>query len=124
MVYESNVLTKRTKSKKFFQRSHFPSTLCLSLYLYLYIYVPHVYCAQSYLTLCNPMDSSPPVPLSMVFFKARILVVLPFLPPGDLPNPWIKLKFPEAPALQADSLPLSHQESTNAIHIYPNVKKS
>ena len=27
---------------------------------------------------------------------------LPFAPPGDLPNLWIKL---ESPALQADSLP-------------------
>ena len=27
-----------------------------------------------------------------------------FPPPGDLPNPWIKLVSPEVPALQADSL--------------------
>ena len=30
---------------------------------------------------------------------------LPFPPPGDLPNPEIE---PESPALQVDSLPLSH----------------
>ena len=31
-----------------------------------------------------------------------------FPPPGDLPDPGIK---PKSPALQADSLPLSHQGS-------------
>ena len=39
-------------------------------------------------------------------FQARILEWLPFPTPGDLPNPGIK---PVSPALQADSLPLSHQ---------------
>ena len=29
-------------------------------------------------------------------------------PPGDLPDPGIKLASPVAPALQVDSLPLSH----------------
>ena len=33
---------------------------------------------------------------------------LPFASPGDLPNPGIE---PASPALQADSLPLSHPES-------------
>jgi len=32
-------------------------------------------------------------------------------PPGDLPNPGIEPPSPVAPALQADSLPLSHQGS-------------
>ena len=36
---------------------------------------------------------------------------LPFPPPGDLPDPGIKPAFPVAPALQVDSLPLSHQGS-------------
>ena len=34
---------------------------------------------------------------------------MPFPPPGDLPDPGIK---PGSPALQADSLPLSHQGSS------------
>ena len=33
------------------------------------------------------------------------------LSPGDLPNPGIELVSFESPALQADSLPLSHQRS-------------
>ena len=36
---------------------------------------------------------------------------LPFPFPGNLPDPGIKLKSPVTPALQADSLLLSHQGS-------------
>ena len=41
---------------------------------------------------------------------------LPFPPPGDLPNPGIEL---ESPALQADSLPLSHQGSHTFLRYTP-----
>ena len=37
---------------------------------------------------------------------------MPSLSPGDLPDPWIE---PTSPALQADSLPLSHQGSPSFI---------
>ena len=75
-------------------------------------------------TLCDPIDCSPPGSSwnsppwefsSMGILQARILewVAVPFSrqeywsglpcpPPGDLPNPGIKPRFP---ALQADSLP-------------------
>ena len=36
---------------------------------------------------------------------------LPVPSPGDLPDPGMEFAFPESLALQADSLPLSHQES-------------
>ena len=36
--------------------------------------------------------------------------------PGDLPDPGIEPETPAAPALQADSLPLSHQGSPNTIY--------
>ena len=39
---------------------------------------------------------------------------------GDLPNPGIEPTSPVAPALQADSLPLSHQGNPNLIHLYIN----
>jgi len=39
---------------------------------------------------------------------------------GDLPNPGIEPTSPVAPALQADSLLLSHQGSPNLIHLYIN----
>ena len=56
-------------------------------------------CAQSCLTLCDPMDGIPPG--SMGFFRQEYWSRLPFPPPGNLPDPGIE---PESPALQADSL--------------------
>ena len=50
-------------------------------------------------------------PLSMEFFKQEYWSRLPFLPPGDLPNPGIKPIKPVSPVTQVDSLPLSHQDS-------------
>ena len=45
-------------------------------------------------------------PLSKKFSRQEYWSGLPFPSPGDLPDPGIK---PVSPALQADSLPLSHQ---------------
>ena len=50
-------------------------------------------------------------PLSMGFSKQEYWSGLPFPFPGDLPNPGTETESPAAPALQADSLPLNHQES-------------
>ena len=47
-------------------------------------------------------------PLSMGFSRQQYSSGLPFPPPRDLPNPETE---PTSPALQADSLPLSHRES-------------
>ena len=50
-------------------------------------------------------------PLSMVFSKEEYWSGLPFPSAGDLSDPGIETAPPEAPALQGDSLLLSHQES-------------
>ena len=50
-------------------------------------------------------------PLFMRFSWQEYWSELPFPPPGDLPNPGIEPASPGSPALQADSLLLSHQES-------------
>ena len=50
-------------------------------------------------------------PLSMAFSRQEYWSGLPHPSPGDLPNPGIELEPPMSPALQADSLPLSHGES-------------
>ena len=69
-------------------------------------------CAQSFShirLICNPMDHvTHQAPLSMGFSRQGYWSGLPFPPPGDLPNPGIKPTSPAAPALQKDSLPLSH----------------
>ena len=60
--------------------------------------------AQSCLTLCDPMDCSPPGS-SMGFSRQEYWRGLSFPPLGDLPDTGIES---ESPELQADSLPLSH----------------
>ena len=78
------------------------------------IKMEHV-CAKSLqlcLTLGNTMDCSPhQSPLSMGFPKQEYWMGLTFPPPGELPDPGIEPMSPEAPELQADSLPLSHKGS-------------
>ena len=54
-------------------------------------------------TLCTVACQAP---LSMGFSRQESWSGLPCPPPGDFPNPGIK---PRSSALQADSLPLSHQ---------------
>ena len=52
-------------------------------------------------SLCNPVDCSPPAPLSMGFPRQEHWSGLPFPSPGDHPNAGIQ---PRSPALQVDSL--------------------
>ena len=51
--------------------------------------------------------------LSMGFSRQEHWSGLPCPPPGDLSDPGIEHVSPEAPALQADSLPLSHKGKPN-----------
>ena len=60
----------------------------------------------SCLTVCNPMDCSPPGSSVHGILQARILEWVAFPSPGDLPDPGIK---PRSPTLQADSLPAEPQ---------------
>ena len=59
-------------------------------------------CARSlgcFLTLCDPMDCSPPGSLGHGIFQARILKWLPLPTPGDLPDPSIEPTSLASPAL-------------------------
>ena len=51
-------------------------------------------------------------PLSMKFPRQESWSGLPCPPPGSLPDPGIEPESPELPALQIDSLPLSHWGSS------------
>ena len=57
---------------------------------------------QSCLTLCDPMDYSPPGSSVHGFFRQEYWSGLPCPSPGHLPDPGIKHR---SPALQEDSLP-------------------
>ena len=62
-------------------------------------------CVQLFVTLWTLAHQAP---LSMRFSRQDYWSGLPCLSPGDLPDPGIGPTFPVAPALQADSLLLSH----------------
>ena len=66
-------------------------------------------CVQLFVT---PWTVGHQAPLSMEFSRQEYWSGLPFPSPGDLPDPEIEPIFPEAPALQADSLLLSQQGSS------------
>ena len=57
-------------------------------------------------------------PLSMGFSRQEYWTGLSCPPPGDLPDPGIEPASPAAPAMQADSLPLSHLGSLKMWYIY------
>ena len=54
---------------------------------------------ESCLTLCDPMDYSPPGSSLHGILQARILEWLPFSSPGDLPDPGIEPVSLMSPAL-------------------------
>ena len=72
-------------------------------YIYIYLCVCGHLVPQSCLTLCNPMDYSPPGSSVPGILQSRIpaLVAVSLLH-GDIPNAGIE---PRSPELQAGSLP-------------------
>ena len=64
---------------------------------------------QSCLTLCDPVDRSPPASSVHGVLPARILEWVAMLSSGVLPNPGMAPRSPATPALQADSLSLHHR---------------
>ena len=54
----------------------------------------------------DPMDCSPPAPMSMEFSRQECWSGVPCPSPGDLPDPGIELR---SPTLQVDSLPAEPQ---------------
>ena len=70
---------------------------------------------QSCVTVATLWTVAHQVPLSIGFSKQEYWSVLPCPPPGDLPDPGIKPESPAAPALQADSLPGSHQGNPSRV---------
>ena len=65
-------------------------------------------CAQSCPTLCDPLDCSPPGFSVHGISQARLLEWVAISFSRRSSQPGIKPMSPESPALQKDSLPLSH----------------
>ena len=66
---------------------------------------------QSYPTLCDRMNFSPPRSSIYDILQARILESVAMPSSRDLPNTGVEPTSPASPALQADSLLLSHRGS-------------
>ena len=79
----------------------------------------HAHSLQSCLTLCNPINCSPPGSSVHGILQAKILEWVAVSSTGDLPQPGIQ---PTSPALQAHSLPLSHQGSPRWKYLNINFK--
>ena len=81
------------------------------LAVYIYVYIKKASeVTQSHLTLCDPVDCCLSCSSVHGILQARILEWVACSPPGDLLNPGIESP---SPALQVDSLLLSHQGSPN-----------
>ena len=83
--------------------------MCIHIYMYV-----HAKLLQSCLTLCDPMDCSPPG--SSV--RQEYWSGLPCSSPGDLPDPEIK---PRSPVLQAVSL--SSEPPEKPIYVYIHIHR-
>ena len=71
-------------------------------------------CAQSYPTLCNPIDCvACQAPLSMGFSRQEYWSGLPFPPPGDIPDPGID---PKSPALAGRFFTIWATKEAQEIH--------
>ena len=99
--------------------------MCIYTSVYTYINICLHACVLSRFgsvqLFCDPMDCSLPVSSIHGISQQEYWSGLSFPPPGDLPNLGIKPASPVAPALQADSLPQSHQGSP--LHVYINIHK-
>ena len=71
--------------------------------------------AKSCLTLCNPMDHSPPGSSIHGILQQEYWSGLPCPSPRGLPDPGIEPASLAAPTLQIDSLPLGHRGSPSTV---------
>ena len=69
----------------------------------------------------QPLDCSSPGSSVHGIVQARILEWMPFLAPGDFPNPGIE---PGSPVLQADSLLSEPPESISSLEKLPKINVS
>ena len=75
----------------------------------------HIYICKKLYVVCyiqlfaTPWNVACRTSLSMIFFREEYWNGVPFSPPEDLPDPGIKSASPVSPAMQVDSIPISHQ---------------
>ena len=89
--------------------------ICVIYILYACV---HAKSLQLCLTLCNPMDCSPPGSSLHGILQARILEWTAMPSSSDLPDPGIEPVFHAASASQVDSLLLSHLGSPYIFYMH------
>ena len=100
------------------RRNHFPGCsayfgCCTRVCAHVYV-CAHMFIHFSHVQLCVTLWTvARQPPLSMGFSRQEYWSGLPCPSPGDLPNLGIEPVSPVSPALQVDSLPLSHVGSPN-----------
>ena len=72
---------------------------CIFCLFVFYLFYDYAKLLQSCPSLCNPMDVTHQVPLSVESPRQEYRSGLPFPSPGDLPDPGIKLRSLMSPAL-------------------------
>ena len=80
-----------------------------------------------YPNLYNPRTIAHQTPQSMGFSRQEYWSGLPFPSPGNLLDPRIELKSPTSPALQVDSLLMSHQQAFSPLqlaHFVPSLSST
>ena len=93
----------------------------------MYVCVLSCLVAQPCLTICDPMDCSPPGSFVCGSFQARILEQywsgLPFPPPGDLPDPGIEPTSLSSPTLAGGFFTTSANWEALTVYIHTDMKK-
>ena len=74
---------------------------------------------QSWLTLCDPKDCSPPVSSVHGVFQARILEPVA-ISPGDLPDPGVEPASPASSALAGGSFTTEPPGDPSSLRLYPD----
>ena len=93
--------------EKFLKKNIYTLYMCVCVCVCIYICGCLV--AQSCLTLCDPLDYSPPGSSVQRIFQARILEWVAISSSMDHPDQTTEPMFPVSPALQEILYPLSHQ---------------
>ena len=104
--------------------THVHLCICIHIYKYVFTYICLHACVLSHFRsvqlFCDPMGCSLPLSSIHGISQQEYWSGLSFPPRGDLPDLGIKPTSPVAPALQAYSLPQSHQGSPLHAYVYIN----
>ena len=101
--------------------------VCMFMFTKYIIYIKdtvHASLLRSVWFFMTPWTAAHQGLLSMEFSRQKYWNGLPFPPPEDLLNPGVEPIFPATPALQVDSLPLSHWKAHSGLLLWERLQSS